>query len=316
MARTPDFLIIGAYKCGTTSLVDYLGQHPQIFLPDLQEPNYWASTPEQEAAASGDRPQIEWEGVYRRPRARNAAQYASLFADAPASARLGECSPEYLRNPIACPRIVAALPDVQLLAILRHPAERTLSDYQARVRDGLETAPLDVAIERSLVSTAPGTGTGGTVDSESLNEDKTYDYLRTGFYGAQLERYFAAFPAEQIKVLLTEDLRDDGATLRETAGWLGVDPEWQPDVTATRNVSGAPRNKLIGTAYRLRRELRPWLKPIVPARVQHRVDGLLARGLVREAMTPQTRARLVDIFRDDVLTLQRLLDRDLSAWLR
>jgi len=312
----PDFLIIGAYKSGTTSLVDYLGQHPQIFLPELQEPNYWASTPEQEAAATGSKPQVEWEGVYRRPRARNAAQYASLFADAPTSATLGECSPEYLRNPIACPRIRKELPDVKLLAILRHPAERTLSDYQARVRDGLETASLEVAIERSLVSTAPGTGAGRGVDGESLNEHRTYDYLVTSFYGRQIERYFEAFPKSQIRVLLTEDLRNDPNVLSDTAAWLGVDPDWTPDVTATRNVSGAPKNKFIGTAYKLRRELRPLLKPVVPAGLQRRVDNMLAKGLVREAMAPETRAQLVEIFRDDVLTLQRLIGRDLSAWLR
>jgi hypothetical protein len=312
----PEFLIIGAYKSGTTSLVDYLGQHPQIFLPDLQEPNYWSTPPEQEAAATGNRPQVEWEGAYRRPRARNREQYLSLFEAAPPEAVLGECSPEYLRNPVACPRIRQALPDVKLLAVLRDPALRTLSDYQARIRDGLETASLETAIERSLASTTAGSGAGAPVDGEALSPAGTYDYLRTSFYGSQLQHYVDTFPADQLRVLLTEDLREGGTGLRDTATWLGVDPDWTPDLSAVRNVSGAPRNRLIGTAYRLRRELRPFLKPIVPDRLQRRVDGVLAKGLVRESLTPETRARLVEIFRDDVLLLQDLLGRDLSAWLR
>jgi hypothetical protein len=313
VARMPDFLIIGAYKSGTTSLVDYLGQHPGIFLPDLQEPNYFAFSPEVVASAVGNKPEIEWEGVYRRPRARNLAQYESLFVDAPATAVVGECSPEYLRNPVASGRIQAELPGVKLLAILRNPVERTLSDYSARVRDSLETESLEVVIDRSMATAEAAPQ--AAVNSESLNAKGYYDYLETGFYGRQLRRYIETFPSAQLKVLLTEDLRD-GAGLREAAVWLGVDPDWQPDVSGTRNVSGAPRNKAVATAYKLRRQLRPWLKPIVPDALQRRVDGVLAKGLERQSMAPETRAKLIEIFRPDIELLARLLDRDLSAWLQ
>jgi hypothetical protein len=314
VARMPDFLIIGAYKCGTTSLVDYLGQHPGIFLPDLQEPNYFAFPPEVVQAATGSKPEIEWEGAYRRPRARNLAQYESLFVDAPEAATVGECSPEYLRNPVAAGRIRAELPQVKLLAILRNPVERTLSDYSARVRDSLERESLEVVVDRSTATAA--SAPDNSVTSESLNSSGHYDYLETGFYGRQLRRYVEAFPATQLKVLLTEDLRGGDGALREVAAWLGVDPEWKPDVSGTRNVSGAPRNKAVATAYKLRRQLRPWLKPIVPAAVQRRVDGVLAKGLERQTMTEATRARLIEIYRPDVEMLAELLDRDLSAWLK
>lgn len=297
MKRPPDFLIIGAYKSGTTSLLDYLGQHPQVFLPALQEPNFFAYPPGTESAST--RPEVERDTAYRRPRTRTQAQYDALFVDAPATALIGECSPEYMRSEHACGRIAAAAPHVKLLAVLRNPVDRAYSDYQAFVRDGLEPEPFATAIKRPY-----GTDSGT-------------QYVATGFYGAQLRPYYSAFPAGQIKVILTSDLVGNGpATLREVGDWLGLDTHgWDPDVSTIRNVSGRPANAVVGTAYQLRRRLRPWLKPWFPPQLQRVADQWLTRGLRREAMDLATRARLVDVYRDDIILLERLIDRDLSGWL-
>ena len=134
--RMSDFLIIGAYKSGTTSLNHYLKQHPQIFMPDFQEPNYFA---EKRASVPAGEPEHRYEERgYRRPRVQSLAAYQRLFAPAGPDQVAGECSPEYMRNPIAARRIHEALPGVKLLAILRNPVERALSDYSMMVRDGLD----------------------------------------------------------------------------------------------------------------------------------------------------------------------------------
>ena len=296
--RLPDFLIIGAYKCGTTSLVEYLGQHSQIFLPWLQEPNYFAYPTD--VVSSSRKPEVDWGSVYRRHRARTLEQYLALFEAAPPAAVVGECSPEYMRSPHAHRRIAETLPGVKLLALLRNPLDRAYSDYQAFVRDSIERESFEQAVRRPY-GTEPG-----------------HQYVATGFYGQQLAPYFAAFPREQIKVLLMDDLQADGARLlREVCAWLGVESsDWLPDLSTTRNVSGRPGNVVVSSAYRLRRYLRPWLKPLVPDWVQRRADGLLATGLHRETMSPRTRQELVEVYRDDVHLLERLIDRDLSAWLR
>lgn len=298
MGRLPDFLIIGAYKSGTTSLVDYLGQHERVFLPWLQEPNYFAYP--SDVSSTSRRPEVEWGSLYRRHRARTLGQYEALFEEAPADAVLGECSPEYMRSEHACRRIVERIPQVKLLAILRNPADRAYSDYQAFVRDSIESDSFETAIRRPH-GVEPGR-----------------QYVATGFYGRQLAPYYEAFPAEQIKVMLTEDLRTDGVgTLRGLCDWLGVpSSQWQPDLSLQRNVSGRPGNLAVSTAYRLRRRLRPWLKPIVPPWAQRRADDLLASGLKRETMSPETRRHLVDVYRDDIHLLEGLIGRDLSAWLR
>lgn len=298
MGRTPDFIIVGAYKCGTTSLLEYLGQHPGIYLPWLQEPNYFAYEPG--LRSESQVPEVEWGSVYRRHRARTAQQYAGLFEGADEQDVVGECSPEYMRSDRAWRRIRQEVPHVKLLALLRNPVERAYSEHQAFVRDGVERDSFEVAIRREQTD-RPG-----------------YQYVQTGFYGAQLTPYYDNFPRENIRVLFTEDLRDGGSDLlKELATWLGAESsKWVPDVSRMRNVSGQPANVVVSVAYRLRRRLRPWVKPVVPPWAQARADGLLASGLKRQAMPPAARQELIEVYRDDIRQLEDLTGRDLSGWLR
>ncbi|MEI2779552.1 MAG: sulfotransferase [Tetrasphaera sp.] len=298
MGRLPDFLVIGAFKSGTTSLAQFLGAHPQIFMPWLQEPNFFAYEHADEGGSA--RPEVDRTSVYKRHRTRTRAQYESLFEEAPPGAVIGECSPEYMRSPYASGRIAAELPNAKLLAILRNPIERAFSDYQAFVRDSLERATFAEAIKR-----APGVEPGS-------------QYVMTGFYGRQLKPYFETFGKDQVKVILNEDLRvGAGEKLDEVCHFLGVDP--LPDAAelmSQLNVSGRPRNAAVALAYKLRRVSRPWAKPIVPERLQRGVDSLLASGLKRETVSASVRADLIGVYREDIELLQSLIDRDLSSWLR
>lgn len=296
MNRLPDFLIIGSYKCGTTSLVDYLGQHPRVYLPWLQEPNYFAY--EHDLESTGTRPDVDGASIYRRQRARTGKQYASLFEAAPSHCLVGECSPEYMHSPYASQRILEAIPAVRLLALLRNPVDRAFSDYQAFVRDGIEDETFDQAIKRPF------------------GRDSGQQYVVNGFYGRQLKTYFGLFPREHIKVMLSADLRTGPRELlADVCDWLGVGNEgYVPDISQTRNVSGRPRNLAVSSAYRLRRRLRPWVKPLVSTRVQRRADAVLASGLKREDMSAEARSTLVKTYRKDIELLEELIDRDLAGW--
>lgn len=297
--RMPDFIAIGAFKSGTTSLMSWLGQHPKIFTPWLQEPNFFASPSFNPNDDGETRPLRSAEGVYGRRRTDSLSQYSALFDGVPADVVAGESSPQYLRDPAACPRIWKILPDVKLIAILRHPADRAFSDYSMLVRDGLETASFAEAIERPR------------------GLETFAHYVETGFYGRQLKPYVETFPAEQLRVVLFEDLRDNPVKLVQSFyEWLGVDPEYVPDVTDVRNISGVPRNMVVANAYRLRRVLQPYVKPFVPRRVQRFVDDRLIGGLDKPHLDPATRQELIEIYRDDIGLLGELTGRDLGHWLR
>lgn len=289
----PDFLVIGAYKSGTTALHHYLRSHPALFVPDRKEPNHYAF--------AGDVPPFEHpaaSGSVRDPKV-----YSALFANASPGRLMGEVSPAYLAVPVACDRIHRAAPQVRLIAVLRNPVARAYSDYLMYRRDAVEPEGSFVRALEQQSQRDPAT-------------DPTSRYISTGFYGAQLARYLAAFPREQIHVLLHEDLRDARRdSLSAVFHFLGVDHALDIEEQAPSNVSGEPGGLGMRLAYGARRRARV-LRPIVPESVRRRMDGQLERRLVRTPMPPEAAGMLIDIYRDDVRQLSELIDRDLSSWLQ
>ncbi len=224
--------------------------------------------------------------------------YQALYADAPAGAVRGDVSPEYLANPWSCGRIRARVPGARLVAVLRNPVERAYSDYLMYVRDGLERETFERALDEQEPRRRAGSATGY--------------YLETGFYGRQLRPYFDAFPRVRIQVHLFEDFAaDPAAVLERLFGFLGVDPALGETPEHAVNVSGIPRNALVGAAVRGGRRV----APILPEAVRRRAKATLARGLDRPALEPEQRARLVEAYREDVAELERLLERPLDGWL-
>lgn len=122
--RRPSFLIIGAMKAGTTSLFQWLGAHPDVYVPRIKEPNFF----------SDDR---KW--------MRGSRWYEDLFANAEPGQLAGEASVRYTdpaRSAVAATRIARSLPDVRLLFVVRDPAERLRSHYRHEVQRGRERRSL------------------------------------------------------------------------------------------------------------------------------------------------------------------------------
>jgi hypothetical protein len=132
--RLPNFLIIGAMKAGTTSLYRYLRPHPQIFMPEVKELNFFAE-----------------EGTWRR----GLDWYAKRFIKAaPHETALGEASPIYTQYPHhrGIPeRIALHIPDAHLIYVVRDPIERIRSHYQHRVTTGAEKDPVEVAVLKNPI---------------------------------------------------------------------------------------------------------------------------------------------------------------------
>jgi hypothetical protein len=293
-ARLPTFVVIGAFRCGTTSLYGYLRQHPQVFLPLMKEPNYWAVDANPDPGA---------ELLSRSVRTR--AEYDRLYADVrPEQIAIGDISPEYLANPWAVGRIRANMPDARLVAILRNPVDRAWSDFLLHVRDGNEplrdfAAALDAQADRVAAGEPSG------------------HYLDSGRYGEQLRRYLEVFDREQLLVLLFEDLhRDTTQVLRSVFTHIGVDPGFVPVRLDAVNASGIPTNRAVATALRLRKYARPLVDRRLVERLRPGYERLVTRFLDKPTLDPALRARLVEEFRPDIELLQELIGRDLSGWTR
>ena len=289
----PNFLVIGAMKSGTTALYYYLEQHPQIYMSPVKEPNFFCS---------GGRESWESESVKR------IGAYQYLFKGVSDEKAIGEASHCYLYEPQAVARIQQHLPDAKLVAILRNPVDRAYSHFLHMVRNGTE--PL-------------------TDFAQALREEETgtyrrrrfQDYIGRGRYYEQLKRYFDAFDRGQLRVYLYEELSDAPIdTLRDTFRFLGVDDSFVPDVSLRRNVSGYPRYKALDKLLRRPSSIKEALKVHLPARLRWRLseafDALKTQNLVEpSAVPPEVRRQLVGAYREEILRVQELIQRDLSGWL-
>lgn len=215
----PNFIIVGAQKAGTSSLYEYLVQHPQVLSASVKEIHYFDVR-----YAKG----VTW---YR--------SHFSLVATMKEKGRVtGEASLYYLFHPHAAEHIKVTVPHAKLIVLLRDPVARAISHYFHQVRMKNEMLPMEQAFreeERRL-----------EVEEQKMLNDPLYhsasyqrfSYKKRGVYVNQLRVYFELFPSEQILVLKSEDLflRPE-SVLQETFSFLGVDTALTP-----RNLDLAKRN--------------------------------------------------------------------------
>lgn len=171
MSRLPDFLIIGAAKCGTTSLFEQLGQHPLIHTPAIKEPTFFSSN----GVGTWDKG-LEW--------------YQSIFVEAQSDQLTGEASTSYSKAPWygdAPEKIHQFVPDVKLIYMVRDPIAQILSHYQHMDYDELDTR---------------------TLEERLINDDFL---LKVASYAYQLEQFLPFFDKHQIHVICLEDYIDSNA---------------------------------------------------------------------------------------------------------
>jgi Sulfotransferase family len=247
----PNFFVIGSSRGGTTSLRHHLRAHPDVYVPSVAEPRFFAFEGD-ELRYTGPGDEMLRDRVITEP-----AAYQALFDGRTAESAVGEVSPAYLCSQTAAARIKEAAPDAKIIAVLRHPVERAISSFQRERLDGLETAP---TLEDALVLEE---------SRHRLGWSYVWRYRYRGLYYTHLARYFAAFPPDQIKVLGYEAWADDRgrSLLREVFEFLGVDPDEGMPVRAVHLNSARAeqpsRNALRGgePSEKLRAELLRFYRP-------------------------------------------------------
>lgn len=315
MSTLPNVLVIGAAKSGTTSLYDYLDQHPEVFMSPVKEPRYFAYAEdlgdfdEGRSEDAGGRPAMHGPGEEwaNRDAVFTMERYRALFAQAGGRRAVGEASPVYLYSEAAPARIRQCLPEAHLVVILRDPAERAYSHFMHLIKTGREPlrdfeAALDAEPER-----------------RAEGWEWSWHYQALGFYHRQLRRYLRRFDHAQLTVYLFEDLKRDAAALaQDLYGTLGVDDRFVPDVSVRHRKTGVPRLKRLQRfLFNPDNPLRRLSRFVLPEAVRERLLVKMKNANVSKPPLPSAaRARLIDAYRDDVRQLEDLIGRDLSAWLR
>ncbi len=225
LRETPDYLIVGTKRGGTTSLARWLTQHPQIapLFParETRKGMYYFDV----NFAKGE----NW---YK-------SHFPTKFAHARAEKKagkdllLGDATPYYLHHPHAPQRAAELAPNAKVIALLRDPVERAFSHWVERSRQDVETLSFEDAIAAEEERIAG--------EEQKMIDDpdyasythQHYSYVDQGKYSRGLKRWMDAYPAEQLLILRSEDLYGDGpATYAKVLNFLGIEPHEPKEFSA------------------------------------------------------------------------------------
>ncbi len=310
LTRAPDFFIVGHPKCGTTALYMMLRSHPQIFMPELKEPWFFA----------GDmRPRFR--PVRQAPTPDTLEEYLALFSRAEPRQRTGEASSTYLLSHDAAARIAEQRPDARIVAILREPASFLRSLHQQLLRTHVESKKrlaTAIALESARRE-------GRRIPRRS-HRPQLLMYSEHVRYVEQLRRYEAVFPREQMLILIYEDFRaDNEGTVRAVQRFLGVDETGPIEVQDANSTVIAMRsqqadellNRVSVGRGPVSRAVKTGLKAVMPSDVRRRAIRTTQRHLVMGPPKQPDEESMLALrrrFRGEVQALSEYLDRDLVAF--
>lgn len=206
----PNFLIVGAMKSGTSTLMHYMRFHPDIFMPE-NEVHFFNK-----------------DKNYNR----GIAWYEKFFTNAKEAKAIGEKTPTYSYSSKVPGRIAKDLPEVQLIWVFRNPVKRAYSNYWHAVKRGGERLQFPEAIEH---------------EQERVKKRIWLGYLKRSKYIEQVKRYLEYFEMSQMHFLLFEDLvNNPGETVNQVFRFLEVkNPIELPSYNIKKNVTKLPRIVLL-----------------------------------------------------------------------
>lgn len=295
----PDFFIVGAPKCGTTSLARYLSQHPDVFIPSgpPREPHYFLPA------------------AKRDPLDRD--EYLQLFEPGAGCRRVGEKSVWYLYAPEVPRRIAEFEPDARIIVMLRNPADMLHSLHSELLTTRTENIEDFGEALRAEEDRKEGRRIPPGCDWPPM-----LFYSDVGRYSVQLGRYVETFGRDRVHVILFDDfVSDTPAAYRDVLRFLDVDSAFRPDFRV-HNPNTKPRSPWL--SY-LRHNYPRWLRTLgqllLPSEQLRRaimdaIDSVNTKRQDREPMSPRLRQRLAREFRPEVQKLEDMLDRDLGEWYR
>jgi hypothetical protein len=300
LAAKPNFFVVGAPKCGTTALYEYLRSHPSIFMPRYKEPHFFAKDL----------------GAY--PLIKTADAYARLFEGATREhLRVGEASVYYLRSSSAIPHIHEFDSDASIIAMLRNPVDMVHALHSQLLYVGAESVRDFETAWRLQARRSRGLDLPRRCRGAFL-----FQFAQLGQLGTQTQHVLSRFPRAQVKLILFDDFTaSPRAVYDEVVAFLGIPHDGRTDFPPInehkRARIGWLNDFMRKPAPALRSGFRRFKRSLGPERLGGLKTQLVklntAKGK-RAALSPEFRAELIETFREEVALLSRLLDRDLTHW--
>lgn len=294
----PNFLVVGAAKCGTTSLYGYLKQHPEVFLPEIKEGRYFSNIKDKVLNPFTNQKFVEVIS--------NSNEYYSLFKSARGKA-LGDISPDYLyyfENSIK--KIKNELGDkVKIIILLRNPIDRAISSYLHTVRDGNS----NISFEESV-----------NVENSWVKKNIWFGFYNTkqSFYYNSVKAYLDSF--RNVKVIIFEDfIRDQSVYLEEICDFLNINRTFKFSEPTFTNKTGVPKSKIIDVLIRNQFPFKKILKSILKLTLgndlySRKISKIRELNLKKPEFDYKIKEKLLSLFLEDIEKLEKLLETDLAFW--
>lgn len=286
--RTPNLFIVGAPKCGTTSLYAYLRDHPRIYMSPLKEPQHFAGD------LRGERRRI-----------RTIEEYLQCFSGARDETIVGEASTAYLASPDAAQKIKAFAPEARIIIMLRNPADKMYSRFNdARFNNREPHKTFEAALAAEEID-GPTMGLG---------------YRGSARYVEQVRRYLEVFGRDKVHIILFEDLKERPAeTYEAVLRFLGVPSDGRSDFPVVNRRRSARSMELQEFVRRPPGWLGSIGRAVIPLAMRAGLRRWFSAVNVDSSPPPplsqDLRRRLTSDFAAEIEELARLIGRDLSRWL-
>jgi len=297
--KLPNFLIVGAAKSGTSSLHNYLNQHPEVFMPSynsegmkVKEPRFLIKDLVKHRLHNGV---WTWE------------EYKSLFGDVIDEKAIGESTVLYLYYyKDAIKNIKEKLGnDVKIIIMLRNPADRAYSAFQHVSRGFKEQNSFENSLEME----------DGRLERDG-NLTPMVMYKDMGLYHDMVKSFQENF--SNVHVIIYDDFRDDTENeMKKTYQFLGISDNADIDYVTRHNVGGKRwKNDKVKYLFMKENPIKSIFRRIIPKGLRRGIRNNLVKASTNKVtpMKGHTRIMLNDFFREDVKQLSTLLNRDLTNW--
>ena len=303
-APKPNFFIVGAPKCGTTSLAKYLQTHPQVHFSTRKEPYYFGQD-------------LDFQG-----RIKDLSDYMSLFKNAGSATAIGEGSTWYLYSRTAASEIRKFNKSAKIVIMLRNPLEMLPSLHAQFLRTSNETITDFESALRAQESRAHGKAV-----PPASHFTQGLQYFSVARYSGQVKRYFREFGRDNVLVIVFDDFTQDvEKEYQRTLEFLNVPGNHKPKFTIENQRVNIRFHSLHNWLNKSRRA-RPRFAWISNRRISGHLRWRtehLRKGIIRWNMVPaKERGHLPSAllrtlrteFEPEVAQLSELLNRDFSSWL-
>ena len=290
----PRAFVVGAPRCGTTALCNFLGQHPDIFMPYVKEPHYFGS----DLTTRRGFPTLE--------------SYLTLFRDGQGKLCM-EGSTWYLYSRCAAQELFEFDPDAKIIIMIRNPTELVRSWHAHALLAGVQ----DQTRLEDALALEDERRQGKALPPNSPREKLLYTDIPR--FTEQIERYQKVFSPEQLHIITYDDFKEDNAAVvADTFSFLGVDPSFVP-IFDKINASGEVKSPLFRTLLEHQPEsVRKLIRTVIPRRlrtdIKQRLRQLNTGYPSQNPVDGNVEQRLKETFQGEVASVSNLLGRDLTSW--